>query len=371
MLLLIITIILFIAYTILIFYYWKAWTEIPGYTISSTACTTSVSVIIPARNEEENIGRLLTALNDQAYPKELLQIIVIDDHSIDNTASIVREFGGVTLLQLTDDKLNSYKKKAVETGITAATGQLIVCTDADCWCDKNWLLSLVSLYEREKPVFIAAPVAIECNTNLVQVFQAYDFAVLQGITGASVYRNIHSMCNGANMAYERKVFHEVNGFAGIDSIASGDDMLLMYKIWKRYPDRVRYLKSKEAIVYTQPVKTWKEFFNQRIRWASKASKYNDKRLFPVLLLVYFLNLSFPAMLVAGFWNYQYWLYLLGLWIAKTFIEFPFVQSVSRFFDKGYLMKYFFFLQPLHIVYTIVSGLFGQFGVYEWKGRRVK
>jgi poly-beta-1,6-N-acetyl-D-glucosamine synthase len=371
MILLYITIALFVAYTALIFYYWKAWSEIPGYIASSTAYTTTVSIIIPARNEEENIGRLLSALQDQAYPKEMVQIIVIDDHSTDNTAAIVKKFAGVTLLRLTEDDLNSYKKKAVETGIATATGELIVCTDADCRCGKNWLPTLVSFYEKEDPVFIAAPVAIECNAKLVQVFQAYDFAVLQGITGASVHKNIHTMCNGANMAYERKVFYEVNGFAGIDNIASGDDMLLMYKIWSRHPERVRYLKSKDAMVYTQPVKTWKEFFSQRIRWASKASKYNDKRLLPVLMIVYLFNLSFLALLIAGFWNYQYWLYVTGLWFAKTLIEFPFVRSVSHFFDKAYLMKYFFFLQPLHILYTIVSGLFGQLGMYEWKGRKVK
>ena len=73
-----------------------------------------------------------------------------------------------------------------------------------------------------------------------------DFMVLQGITGAVVYKNNLSMCNGANLAYEKKAFYEVNGFAGIDHIASGDDMLLMHKIWKKYPDRVHYLKSKEC-----------------------------------------------------------------------------------------------------------------------------
>src|ERR1700741_4803978 len=110
-----------------------------------------------------------------------------------------------------------------------------------------------------------------------------DFLVLQGITGASVTKKIHSMCNGANLAYEKKIFYEVNGFAGIDHIASGDDMLLMHKIAKIYPGRIGYLKSTEAIVNTQPMATWPDFFNQRIRWASKATHYNDKRIFWVLL----------------------------------------------------------------------------------------
>jgi len=145
----------------------------------------------------------------------------------------------------------------------------------------------------------------------------------------------------------------------------------MHKIWKAHPDKVHYLKSKEAIVSTQPMKTWKDFFNQRIRWASKARHYSDKSIILVLLLVYLFNLSFLALAIAGFFCHHYWIYLGGLWLAKTIIEFPFVYSVSSFFSKQFLMKYFFFFQPLHIFYTIVSGLFGQFGKYEWKGRRVR
>jgi biofilm PGA synthesis N-glycosyltransferase PgaC len=179
------------------------------------------------------------------------------------------------------------------------------------------------------------------------------------------------MCNGANLAYEKKIFDEVDGFAGIDQIASGDDMLLMHKIRKRYPEKVLYLKSKEAIVTTQPVKTWKEFFSQRIRWASKARQYDDKRIFPVLLLVYLFNLSFLAILVAGFWHPFYWISAIIFLLIKTLVELPFFWSLSSFFNKRWAIKWFFFFQPLHIFYTIISGLFGQFGKYEWKGRKVR
>lgn len=371
MILLFIVILLFVCYSVLIFYYWQSWKAMPVYTRTGRVPAVSISVIIPARNEEENIERLLIALQEQTYPKELLEIIVIDDHSTDKTAEIVRQFPAIKLLQLSNNHINSYKKKAIETGIESARGQLIITTDADCWCGEYWLQTMASFYEEKKPVFIAAPVSIDCSSHIVEVFQAFDFAILQGITGAAVSQNIHSMCNGANLAYEKKAFYEVGGFGGIDSIASGDDMLLMHKIWKRYPRQVYYLKTQEAIVTTQAQKTWKSFFNQRIRWASKATQYNDKRITAVLFLVYFFNLSFLALLLFGFWDYRYWLYLTGLWVAKTLVEFPFTRSVASFFNKQYLVKYFFFFQPLHIAYTIVSGFFGQFGKYEWKGRKLR
>ncbi|MEI9910003.1 MAG: hypothetical protein WDO71_10205 [Bacteroidota bacterium] len=157
----------------------------------------------------------------------------------------------------------------------------------------------------------------------------------------------------------------------MDHIASGDDMLLMHKIWKQYPDGVHYLKSDEAIVSTQPMTTWKAFLHQRIRWASKAKQYDDKRILPVLVLVYFFNLSFLVLLAAGFEDHRYWLCALILWLLKTLVEFPFFRSLSIFFNKQWALKWFFFFQPLHIFYTVISGLFGQFGKYEWKGRKVK
>ena len=388
MILLYIIITLFTIYSCLIIYYWLAWKSIPDYTSSDSSQQLKISIIISARNEEKNIGQLLQALQEQTYPSALFEIIVVDDHSTDATANIVQQFPTVKLIQLKEDDINSYKKKAIETGITASSGELIVTTDADCLPSQNWLKTITAFKEEKEAVFIVAPVVLTPNprlnytvgqasplrgeggNNLLSIFQQLDFMVLQGITGAAVYKKQLSMCNGANLAYEKNAFVKVNGFAGIDNIASGDDMLLMHKIWKQYPDKVHYLKSKEAIVSTQPMKTWKDFFSQRIRWSSKAKHYGDKRIILVLLLVYLFNLSFLALAIAGFFCHYFWLYLAGLWIAKTIIELPFVYSVATFFGKQSLIKYFVFFQPLHIFYTIVSGLFGQFGKYEWKGRRV-
>lgn len=370
--------ILFLLYAGLIVYYTRAWKKIFLYKTKNTNPATTISVIIPARNEEANIEALLQSLREQNYPQHLFEVIVVDDHSTDNTAEIVQQYSTVKLLQLKEEDINSYKKKAVETGIASASGTLIVCTDADCVAPPGWLSAIASFKEENGSVFIAAPVVINNNSSVVQIFQAMDFMVLQGITGAAVSSNHLSMCNGANLAYEREAFYKVEGFEGINAIASGDDMLLMHKMVKQYPGRVHYLKSAEAIVSTTAVPTWRAFFNQRIRWASKAGKYEDKRIFWVLLLVYLLNVSFLGLLVAGLpagkagcWFSEAYLFALLLLIAKTVVELPFVATVATFFHKQSLLKYFPFFQPLHILYTIVSGLFGQFGKYEWKGRKVR
>jgi glycosyltransferase involved in cell wall biosynthesis len=416
---------LFAVYGALIDYYRRAWTAIPSFTApvgsvspgevstgslrprsvspgaSSGLPQIKISVLVPARNEEANIAACIDSLSRQSYPRHLFEVIVIDDHSTDRTPEIVSElhYPDLSLLCLRlaettqGQPVLAHKKWAIETGIGCASGELIVTTDADCLFHPEWLATMAAFYEQKNAKFIAAPVRIGGPTDpsstraadtaahsspspapdhrsLLSIFQTLDFITLQGITGASVFRKFHSMCNGANLAYARTAFSEVEGFKGIDSLPSGDDMLLMHKIYRKYPDGVFFLKSPKAIVTTQPETRWKGFFHQRIRWASKADRYDDKRIFWVLLLVYIVNALFAILPIAAFWNsWWLWLLLVGL-VVKTMLEYPFVRTVATFFGQRSLMVYFPVLQPLHIFYTIVIGWLGKFGSYRWKDRKI-
>jgi hypothetical protein len=178
------------------------------------------------------------------------------------------------------------------------------------------------------------------------------------------------MCNGANIAYRKDAFFAVNGFSGIDNIASGDDMLLMHKIQQAYPGRLGYLFSREAIISTPPMTSWSAFFNQRIRWASKADKYNDRSVFWVLLLVYIVNFLLLAVLVISIFvpqGFSNWLILV---IAKTLTELAFMVPVAAFFRQTHVLTWFPLMQPFHILYTVIAGWLGKFGSYRWKGRKV-
>jgi cellulose synthase/poly-beta-1,6-N-acetylglucosamine synthase-like glycosyltransferase len=157
----------------------------------------------------------------------------------------------------------------------------------------------------------------------------------------------------------------------VDHIASGDDMLLMHKLYKQYPNEVHYCKAADSIVLTEPVETVAAFFRQRIRWASKADKYDDKRIFAVLLLVYLLNVWLLVLAISCFFisnNLQLLLLALGI---KTIAELFFLFPVARFFQKQQLLVWFPLAQPFHIVYTVIAGWLGKFGNYEWKGRTVR
>lgn len=380
MLIFCITIFLFVIYACLIIFYRQSWLSIPTFNsqpINESAPLTSISVIVPARNEEEYIAACLESVTNQSYPKYLFEVIVVDDFSTDKTSEIIRIFSdkNVSLLSLNEfaeeGQLNSYKKKAIEIAISKAKGDLIVTTDADCIVPFTWLQTIASFYEKYQPAFIAAPVSFYGENNFLKKFQSLDFMSLQGITGAAVYKKFHSMCNGANLAYEKKTFYEVGGFAGIDNIASGDDMMLMHKIFDRYPQRVLFLKSEDAIVQTKPAATLKEFIHQRIRWASKNDKYSDKKINTVLALVYLFNLWLFALAVFSFFYHELFFLFICTLVAKTIIELFFLFPVAKFFKKQHLLWWFPLAQPFHIIYIIIAGWLGKFGSYKWKERKVK
>ncbi|MEN9570706.1 MAG: hypothetical protein RL172_1937 [Bacteroidota bacterium] len=390
LILLVISIVFFVGYAVLIIYYAAAWQKVPVFNGKLPAKSgPRISVIIPARNEAANIGACLQSVLNQQYPLHLFEVIVVDDYSTDNTAAIVQQYSqsssNLHLLSLADcitaGTTHAYKKKAIEMAIQQASGELLVTTDADCQVPPNWLPAIAAFYQQQPTAFIAMPVAYHSGNSFLSIFQTLDFITLQGITAAAVQQHLHSMCNGANLAYSKQAFNAVNGFAGIDDIASGDDMLLMHKIYKQYPQQVFFLKSDKVIVKTAPMKTLPDFFNQRIRWASKADRYDDKRIIAVLLLVYLFNallllLPFTAIfnqttytfLGARFSALQCWSCLLA---GKTLVEYLFIYPVARFFNQATLLWFFPVAQPFHILYTVIAGWLGKFGSYRWKGRQVQ
>jgi len=382
-----ISIFLIIPYAWLILYYRKGWMGMPEYQPPEKFEENKlpfISIIIAARNEEKNIRSCIQSIINQTYPQNKFEIIITDDHSTDNTVSFIQSFQkeNIRVIHLSDfiknEKLNSYKKKSIETALQFAKGELIVTTDADCTAPPKWLETMALYYEEKSPVFVALLVAFENPSEkdglfkrFFNIFQSLDFMTLQGITGASVSKKIHAMCNGANLAYQKKVFYNVGGFEGIDQIASGDDMLLMHKIHKNYPEKTLFLKSKEIIVETKPTGNLKEFLYQRIRWASKAGIYTDKKITMVLLLVYLLNAWIFILGIFSFFYLQSFYLFLILIVIKTIVELFFLYPVAKFFGKEKLLWWFIPAQPFHIIYTLIAGWLGKFGSYRWKGRKVK
>ena len=338
------------------------------------AAPTKFSIVIPARNEAANIKACVDSILAQDYPMDAFEIIVIDDFSEDDTAFIVeslhQQYANVQLLKLADyfkpHELTAFKKKAIEKAVSHAKGDWIITTDADCKVPSRWLSLYNAYIIKEQPVFVAAPVMFIKTAGILNQFQILDFLALQGITAASVGAGKHSMSNGANLAFEKAAFIAVGGYQGVDHIASGDDMFLMHKMKETLVKPIGYLFHPDAIVLTDAMPTWRQFIMQRIRWSSKARYYDDRSIFWVLLLVYLFNLSFLLMCLLG--NFKSLIIALAF---KTFFELFFLDPVAQFFHKKEELRYFPLYQPIHIIYNIVAGLFGQIKTYTWKGRKVK
>jgi|KBSMisStaDraftv2_1062788.scaffolds.fasta_scaffold00109_2 cellulose synthase/poly-beta-1,6-N-acetylglucosamine synthase-like glycosyltransferase len=367
--------VLLVGYIFLIAFYYRHWLAVTEFSGLSKDPSTFISIIIPARNEAENIQRCLDSLFIQNYPSAKFEIIVVDDHSSDQTSVIVKRYDGVTLLELKDMidpgfQGSTFKKLGIETAISQARGNLIITTDADCVLPPYWLGTIENYYRQQKPALVAGPVRMVPGGSFLSIFQAIDFAILQGITAASMQARFHPMGNGANLAYEKSVFLDLGGYRG-DELASGDDMLLIQKVATRYPARVTYLKSKSAIVDTRPEPDWSHFFSQRIRWAGKTGRYKDPKLIWVWLGVYLLNLSLVIAFIYACFNPFYFTYLILLLLLKTGIEWKFVKELLRFFDLQRLLKWFLPSQPVHIIYIVITGFLSRVSGTTWKGRHIK
>ena len=320
-----------------------------------------VSVLIAARNEEKNIEKLLESLKKQSFPKELFEVIIVNDHSTDNTDEIINDF--INKNKELDVKLLKAEKKgkkhAISQALHSAINELIIVTDADCVLNDLWIESIVGFYQEEKCKMILAPVLLSPAENLFEKMQVLEHLSLIGSTAGSASIGFPVMCNGANMAYERKAALEVEKFRKDFDIPSGDDMFLLEQFVKCYGhNNVKFLLSKSAVVKTKTCKTIKDFFRQRRRWVSKTKSYTSWKVIVTALIVLFFNLSIISLLVSAFFVPALWSIYILLTLLKFFIDFPLLKNITNFMNQGSLLKWVLPLEiiyPFYVVFTALSG----------------
>lgn len=370
----IITLLLTGLYMLVMIYLITGWARLKNPPQRAATFNTKVTILIAARDEEEKIALTIEDILAQDYPKHLTEIIIIDDHSTDRTAEIITSYApqGVKLLQLQESQaLNSYKKKAIATAIDLSTGDFMVATDADCRMGPQWLSSIISYYESGDFVMISSPVTYFEERSLFERLQTLEFSYLVAVGASYIGNNYASTCNGANFAYRKDVFYEVGGFKGIDDLASGDDELLLQKVSQKYQGRIGFLKSRDAIVYTHAKHTLKEFLSQRQRWASKSTKYKDKRIVALAVGIWFFNVLMLINVLLGIFDVFFLKLLLLQFVIKIIFETVFLLPVNSFFKRPQLVGLLMILSPVHILYMFYVGIMGNTRKYVWKGRTVR
>jgi poly-beta-1,6-N-acetyl-D-glucosamine synthase len=360
-------------YALFILLSWMGWKRTKPAEQTALGFQTRVSIIVPARNEEKNILNCLEALAKQSYPQHLTEIIVSNDSSDDRTAELVQSWiasnnRNAKIISATTNSAG--KKHALNEGVKNATGELVVTTDADCTIDSHWLSSIVSHYQRHTASMICGMVTLVRENNFLSAFQSLEQLGLTGISAAGIYYGHPLMCNGANLAYKKKAFEELGGYAPSET-ASGDDTQLMFRIAKQNPHAVHFLKSKETIVYTNAASTWGEFFSQRKRWGSKVLRQKNFFSAFVGLLIFLFHVLLVAAFILSCVGILEWKFFLLLLVLKIIPEFILLNSLINFFGRRNLWKYFLPAQLLYPFYLVVAALLSQTGTYTWKARRVR
>lgn len=334
---------------------------------------TSISIVIAARNEAKNIKTCLTSILNCDYPSDLLEIIVIDDASTDDTLLQAKSVVSDNINVVHSDN-NIGKKGALALGINfSSKGSLIITTDADCQANTQWLRSISSFYENSGARLIAAPIQYDIDRSVIQRFQYIDGINNMAVTANGIKNKSYFMANGANLAYEKSLFIELNGFEGSEQSASGDDMHMIQSAAKLDPSSVRFLKSKDAIVYTQSETNLGDLINQRKRWATKTKSYSDKRIMKIQGYVFFFTLLlltnlFMSLFGAGF---SFFGFLFGTFI-KLSIDYMYLAKLQEYFKSKDALKSFLPASFIFSVYILLAGWWALFpSSYKWKERDLK
>jgi biofilm PGA synthesis N-glycosyltransferase PgaC len=367
----IITLTLLVLYIIRISQYLAGWKQVAEFKSGNSLHEILISIVIPFRNEEKNIKGLLKDLVNQNYPERLFEVILVNDHSEDLTNQIIKPFcsnhKNFRLIHLQE---NFYgKKEALETGIRNAAGELIVTTDADCRAGNKWISTIAAYYfEFNKPEMIIGLVDMKSEDTLYNKFQQLEFLSLigSGAGAAGILQPI--FCSGANLIYKKELFDEYKDPL-IKKLVSGDDTLFMLKLKREARHEIKLLKSKEAIVYTKPQLTIGEFIQQRIRWTSKAKFYKDYNIIYSSIIVFTLNVSVLISIILIFTHKYYTLYPV-LIFGKTLIDFVFMNSILKFFNKKRLLKFLILFQVFYPLYISIIGILGNLAGNRWKNRNI-
>lgn len=304
-----------------------------------------VSVLVACHNEEGNIRNLLTDIADQSYHPDRFEVIIVDDNSTDETFRTASEYSGIK--NLTTIRNRGWgKKEAIMTGITRASGELIITTDGDCRAGPHWISSIAQFYDKYKPDLIICPVAIEAGKGFAGKFQELEFLSLQGITAGTATAGMSTMCNGANMAFTRKAYelHAANLHPEIDS---GDDIFLLHSIKKDKNAEIRWLESMKALVITSPANTLRTFLMQRKRWISKSSAYRDLCTIILATATFAMTAVQAGTFILAFVSFKYAVIFLLVFLIKSVPDFLILRNTTRRYGRAPLMKWFL---PSQIIY---------------------
>ena len=365
---LIIIFLILVLYILLIISYTFGWHKIKE--VSKSSILLKVSVLISIRNEENHIERLLNNLQSQIYPNDKIEFILVNDHSTDNTLSLLEKSSLQNLKVLNMPKNKFGKKNAIMMAVSIADGDIILASDADCSFSPNWVQTMVSYFINDNVKLVSGPVNFHKKKGGGQALQALEFISLIGSGAGAIGIQNAIFCNGANMAYRKDVFLQVNSFKR-ENVVSGDDVFLLHDIKAKYANSIFFAKDKNAIVMTESTKTIRQFVNQRKRWVAKASVYKDMDSIYSSYLVFLANLSFVFLFTILFFNFSFFQFFLLFYVIKFITDLFLLYPTLKFLSREDLVKWIFPFELFYSFYIILIVVLSFSKKFEWKGRMHK
>ncbi|MEN8138063.1 MAG: glycosyltransferase [Bacteroidota bacterium] len=359
-------------YSILILLLIAGFYKVPEETYETASPVNEFSIIIPFRNEEQNLERLIGSLALIEYPYNKFEVILVDDNSEDRSFEIAN-----TLLRYTKIKSRvikvpegtSGKKNALNIGIEEALFSWIITTDADCTVQPLWVKLIDQKLQVEETVMLAGPVnMISNNEGFIDLFQRCDLAAMMGSTIGGFGLGKPFLCNGANLSFRKDTFYEVGGYEGNMNMASGDDLFLMEKIIKKIPNKVKYIKAGSAIVYTNAMETVSQFVQQRIRWAAKSSSYSSLFIKGVSLMIGLSNAMLLLLMIFAAFG-VYLKDVLPFIVLKFLVDFWLLKISSNFLGDSKKIYLYPVVAITYPFYVVSIAFLSQVSDFEWKGRK--
>ena len=352
-------------YLLLILKYWIGWKKNKATGVSHFL--PKVSVIIALRNEQEQVIHLLSELKKQVYPIDKLEFILVNDHSIDSTLELL-ENSAIDNLRIVNMPEGMFgKKSSIAFAMKEAKGEIILASDADCSFSPLWIHTMVAYFANKNIKLVSGPVSYHKQKGIFLGLQTLEFISLIGVGAGAIGVKNAIFCNGANMAYRKSEFLELNNFENDDAV-SGDDVFFLHSVKEKYKDAIAFTKNKNAIVLTDVVRTAKGFINQRKRWTAKTSGYKDFASIYTSFLVFFTNLALIFLFVGCLYSDDYFKLFLFFYALKFAVDFLLLFPVLSFFKRMDLVKWILPFELFYAIYIILIVILSFTKSFEWKGR---
>lgn len=330
--------------------------------------TPFVSVVIAVRNEAANIPLLIESLRHQSYPASSSEWIFVDDHSADETSSLILTEKDPRMRVVKLEPNLKGKKAALHSGINKSRGEWIVTTDADCRFHRDWLADLIKSGEAGRAKMVCGLVACESDGKFINQFQAMEIALLQVCGAGSLAHGFPLLNSGASLAFKKSAWYKVSGYESHLNVASGDDTFLMLDLSRAFSARVKPLVSKESIVWTRPMGSWSSVFQQRLRWMGKTRHYRMGYIHLSGMIISVSAIAYVVSFILCFSDPAAPVVFSSLFLLRLLPELYLLKLWKRNSLQKFSLHFVLLMSFLYPFFMIILMVAGPFMRLEWRGR---